>query len=98
MRFDHVIYLYSRKKPGANARLADQPARALTIEKYGLEFTYSRPLFDAQSLWRIPAGINVAPIPLPVRKIIISDVVVLNARRAGNRGQANRRKTTPVSA
>jgi hypothetical protein len=72
---------------------------ALTIEKYGLEFvTHTQPLFDPQSLWRIPAGINVVPISLPVRKITISDVVVLNARRAGNRGQANRRKTTPVSA
>ena len=74
---------------------------ALTIEKYGLEFvTHSsaEPLFDPQSLWRIPADINVAPISLPIRKITNSDVVVLNARRAGNRGQANRRKTTPVSA
>jgi hypothetical protein len=74
---------------------------ALTIEKYGLEFvTHSsaEPLFDPQSLWRIPADINVAPISLPVRKITNSDVVVLNARRAGNCGQANRRKTTPVSA
>ena len=76
-------------------------AVALTIEKYGLEFvTHGRaePLFDAETLWRIPADINVAPISLPVRKITIGDVVVLNARRAGNRGQANRRKTTPVSA
>jgi hypothetical protein len=76
-------------------------AVALTIEKYGLEFvTHGRavPLFDPETLWRIPADINVAPISLPVRKINIGDVVVLNARRAGNRGQANRRKTTPVSA
>ncbi len=76
-------------------------AVALTIEKYGLEFvTHSRaePLFDPQSLWRIPADVNVAPISWPVRRITSSDVVVLNARRAGNRGQANRRKTTPVSA
>jgi hypothetical protein len=76
-------------------------AVALTIEKYGLEFvTHSRaePPFDPESLWRIPTDINVAPISLPVRKITISDVVLLNARRAGSRGQANRRKTTPVSA
>jgi hypothetical protein len=74
---------------------------ALTIEKYGLEFiAHGRPepLFDPETLWRIPTDINVAPISLPVRKITIADVVVLNARRAGNRGQANRRKTTPVSA
>jgi hypothetical protein len=74
---------------------------ALTIEKYGLEFiAHGRPepLFDPKTLWRIPTDINVAPISLPVRKITTTDVVVLNARRAGNRGQANRRKTTPVSA
>ena len=76
-------------------------AVALAIEKYGLEFVTHRgaePPFDPESLWRIPADINVASISLPVRKISIGDVVLLNARRAGNRGQANRRKTTPVSA
>jgi hypothetical protein len=76
-------------------------AVALTIEKYGLEFVTqgrAEPLFDPETLWRIPTDINVAPIFLPVRKITTTDVVVLNARRAGNRGQANRRKTTPVSA
>jgi hypothetical protein len=74
---------------------------ALTIEKYGLEFiaqSRAEPLFDPETLWRIPSDINVAPISLPARKITTTDVVVLNARRAGNRGQANRRKTTPVSA
>ena len=81
-------------------------AVALMIEKYGLEFVTpnrAEPPFDPESLWRIPADINVTPISLPVRKITIGDVVLLNARRAGNRGQANRRqanrrKTTPVSA
>ena len=71
-------------------------AVALTIEKYGLEIvTHSRaePPFDPESLWRIRADINVAPSHLPVRKITIGDVVLLNARRAGNRG----RKTTLVS-
>jgi len=75
-------------------------AVALMIEKYGLEFVTpnrAEPPFDPESLWRIPADINVTPISLPVRKITIGDVVLLNARRAGNRGQANRRKTTPVS-
>jgi hypothetical protein len=74
---------------------------AMDIEKYGLEFISNigaKPLFDPETLWRIPADINVAPISLPVRNITVSDLVVLNARRAGNRGQANRRKTTPVSA
>ncbi len=76
-------------------------AVAMTIEKYGLgSIPYGRmkPLFDPKSLWRIPAGINVTPLPLPSRKITKRDVVVLNARRAGNRGNANRRKTTPVLA
>jgi hypothetical protein len=74
---------------------------AMDIEKYGLEFISNvgaKPLFDPETLWRIPADINVAPISLPVRNITVSDLVVLNARRAGNRGQANRRRTTPVSA
>jgi hypothetical protein len=68
---------------------------AMDIEKYGLEFISNigaKPLFDPETLWRIPADINVAPISLPVRNITVSDLVVLNARRAGNRGQANRRK------
>jgi hypothetical protein len=74
---------------------------ALTIEKYGLEFIArgrAEPLFDPETLWRVPTDINVAPISFPVRRITTTDVVALNARRAGNRGQANRRKTTPISA
>jgi hypothetical protein len=72
---------------------------AMTIENYGLEFVpYGRinPLFNPQSLWRIPPDINLTPVPLPARKITGTDVVALNERRAGNRGKANRRKTTPV--
>ena len=44
---------------------------ALTIEKYGLEFIAhgrAEPLFDPETLWRIPTDINVAPISFPVRR------------------------------
>jgi hypothetical protein len=74
---------------------------AMTIENYGLRrVAHGRrePLFDPESFWHIPPDINVSAIPLPVRRISKSDVAVLNARRAGNRGNASRRKTTPVSA
>src|SRR5271168_317458 len=74
---------------------------AMTIESYGLrQVAHGRtePLFDPETFWHIPPDINVTAVPLPVRKITKSDVAVLNARRAGNRGNANRRKTTPVSA
>jgi len=74
---------------------------AMTIERYGLEYLAhgrTEPLLDSESLWRIPTDINLIPLPLPVRKITKTDIAALNARRAGNRGTANRRKTTPVSA
>ena len=74
-------------------------AVAMTIEKFGLEFVpygRSEPLLDPQSLWRIPTDINLAPLPLPARQLMKTDLDVLNARRAGNRGTANRRETTPV--
>jgi hypothetical protein len=76
-------------------------AVARTVEKYGLRHVphgRTEPLFDRESLWRIPKNINVAAIPLPVRKITRTDLAVLSARRAGNRGKAKRRKTTPVFA
>ncbi|MGB6540316.1 MAG: hypothetical protein WBF03_05485 [Xanthobacteraceae bacterium] len=74
---------------------------AKTIEKYGLRHVprgRTESLLDPESLWRIPPKINVAAIPLPPRKITKTDIAVLNARRAGNRGRVNRRKTTPVFA
>jgi hypothetical protein len=52
-----------------------------------------QPTLDPQTLWRIPPDINVVPIPLPVRKIRLEDRVVLNKRRAGNRGKG---KTSPA--
>ena len=52
----------------------------------GLEF---------ETLWRIPANINVAPVSPPVRAIRSVDKLILNARRAGNRG---RRHEAPVGS
>jgi hypothetical protein len=74
---------------------------AMTIEDYGLQHVAhgrAESLFDPKSLWRIPPDINVIPLPPPIRKITKIDLAVLNARRAGNRGTAKRRKTTPVFA
>jgi hypothetical protein len=45
---------------------------------------------DAATLWRIPEDINVAPIPPPPRNIRPADKLILNARRAGNRGRRNK--------
>jgi len=42
---------------------------------------------DPETLWRIPANINVAPVSPPVRAIRPVDKLILNARRAGNRGR-----------
>jgi hypothetical protein len=72
---------------------------AMSIEDYGLKqvpYSRTRPMFDPESLWRIPADINIAPLPPPAREITITDLAVLNARRAGNRGKAKPRSTTPV--
>jgi hypothetical protein len=74
-------------------------AVAMTFENHGLHQVAqarTQPMFDPETLWRIPADINLTPLPPPVRKITKTDLTVLNARRAGNRGKANRRKTTPV--
>lgn len=45
---------------------------------------------DPETLWRIPADINVVPILPPPRTIRVEDTRVLNARRAGNRGKRKR--------
>jgi hypothetical protein len=45
---------------------------------------------DPETLWRIPADINVVPVPLPERAIRVEDTRILNARRAGNRGSRDR--------
>jgi hypothetical protein len=74
---------------------------ALTYEKYGLNRIAkgnTEPMLDPDTVWRIPENINVEPVEPPIRKLLTDEVVVLNARRAGNRGVANRPETTPVSA
>jgi len=45
---------------------------------------------DPETLWRIPADINVIPVPPPERSIRVEDTRILNARRAGNRGRRGR--------
>jgi hypothetical protein len=73
-------------------------AVALEFEQLGRakrEDPHSEPALDADTHWRIPSDINVAPLPPPSRKIRPQDIKVLNDRRAGNRGRAN--KTNPVS-
>jgi hypothetical protein len=72
---------------------------AMEFEQYGLNYVAHgriEPMFAPKSLWRIPPDINVVPLPPPIRKTTGADLAVLNARRAGNRGKAKRRKTTPV--
>jgi hypothetical protein len=45
---------------------------------------------DPETLWRIPSDVNVAPVAPPARNIRPEDKLVLNERRAGNRGKSNR--------
>jgi hypothetical protein len=62
----------------------------ITIQRYGLQVPdlgQSESIFDPRTLWRIPEDINVAPVPMLSRKLRREDVVILNARRAGNRGK-----------
>jgi len=49
--------------------------------------------FDPETLWRIPAEINIVPVPPPPRTIRVDDTRILNARRAGNRGRRNKPQT-----
>jgi hypothetical protein len=63
-------------------------AVATEFERYGLGAdARPEPAFDPDTLWRIPADVNVVPVPLPMRKLRPQDLGVLNARRAGNRGR-----------
>jgi hypothetical protein len=76
-------------------------AVAMTFADYGLSQVAhgrTKPMLDPESLWRIPTDINIDPLPPPVRQITKTDRAVLKARRAGNRGKAKRRSTTPVLA
>jgi hypothetical protein len=68
-------------------------AVAMEFERYGLDIvSNTRPesALDPETLWRVPADINVSPFPVPIRKLRQQDVIVLNNRRAGNRGLAGR--------
>jgi hypothetical protein len=58
---------------------------AMTFENDGLSAAPSckAPLFDPESLWRIPVNINLTSVPPPDRKITTADLAVLSARRAG---------------
>jgi hypothetical protein len=65
-------------------------ALALSFEHLGLSFVpqgLEEPTLDRKTLWCIPHNINVVPIEPPVRKIRAEDLLILNERRAGNRGK-----------
>jgi hypothetical protein len=73
-------------------------AVALEFERYGLnQIARTEPALDPKTLLRIPPDINVASLPPPMRKVGHQDLAILNERRAGNRGRANRREVRPVS-
>jgi hypothetical protein len=65
-------------------------AVAMEFERHGLAVA-SNPrkesALDPDTLWRIPADINVVPFLPPIRKLRQQDIVVLNNRRTGNRGR-----------
>ena len=52
---------------------------------------------DPATLWRVPEDVNVAPVPPPIRTIRPVDKLILNARRAGNRGTRNTAHGDPLS-
>jgi hypothetical protein len=75
-------------------------AVALEFEQRGLSHVphaRTEPILNPETLWRIPDNINVVSLPPPTRTVRSQDKVILSARRAGNRGRANPRETTPVS-
>jgi hypothetical protein len=52
---------------------------------------------DPETLWRIPEDVNVERVPPPIRNIRPEDKLILNARRAGNRGRRNRPQSDPLA-
>jgi hypothetical protein len=75
-------------------------ALALSLQEHGLNSTpqsREEPMLDPENLWRIHPDMNVVAVPPPVREVSREVMVILDARRAGNRGKAKRAKTTPVS-
>jgi len=70
-------------------------AVALEFEARGLRepsIARTEPAFDQRTLWRIPPDINVEAFPHLIRELGPDDLATLNARRAGNRGKANKRQ------
>jgi hypothetical protein len=68
-------------------------AVGLEFERYGLSavsLARDEPMLSLHTVWRIPQDVNVRPVPPPPRKLRPSDVAMLNARRSGNRGRANK--------
>jgi hypothetical protein len=75
-------------------------AVGLDFERRGLcviPHSRTEPTLDPTTLWLVPPNINVVPCPAPNRPVTKKDIALLNSRRAGNRGKANKPKTTPVS-
>jgi hypothetical protein len=73
-------------------------AVGVRFERTGLRtvpHTRSKPTLSPKTLWRVPPRMGVQPLSPPTRKIRGKDLAVLDKRRAGNRGRANARKTTP---
>jgi hypothetical protein len=75
-------------------------AVAMEFERHGLDNTsdeHAEPVLNRDTRWRIPADINVVPLPPPSREIRPQDLVVLNNRRAGNRGKKKIGNRPPTS-
>jgi hypothetical protein len=71
-------------------------AVGLEFERTGLSSDgHSETVLDSETLWRIPTDNNVVALRPLTRKIRPQDISVLQDRRAGNRGRANR-KPIPV--
>ena len=64
--------------------IAQEFERVGLSEKLGV---VSEPVLNPETLWRIPADINIEPISPPWRELQLEDFEILNNRRAGNRGQ-----------
>jgi hypothetical protein len=65
-------------------------AAGFYLQDYGLrQVPHSRdePMLDPESLWRIPEGINISPVPPPIRGFDEAGRAALRERRAGNRGK-----------
>lgn len=65
-------------------------AVALSLQEYGLSHLAEgsdEPMLNRETLWRIPADINVTPVQPPERHLNKEELAVLSERRAGNRGR-----------